>query len=386
VEKSASAGAAAADLFAEFFAEQRRNWRRILNAPRVGAFALGTKVGTTPHDVVFETGSLRLLRYRRETPARYAEPLLLCYALINRPYILDLQPDKSIVARYLAEGFDVYLIDWGVPAAEDRRLTMEDYVCRLLDAAVTHILRASGRERLHLLGYCMGGTLAALSTAIEPARVSSLTLLAAPITFGHKESLLNVWADRQHFDVDGFIDQYGNCPAWFLQGCFIAIKPVQNVLEKGIALYELLGETHALASYFAMERWINDNIPVAGETFREFVKKLYQEDQLAQGRFHLGARLIDLGRITCPVLLLTARNDHLVPPASTEGIRPRLGSTDVSSVTIDAGHVGLVVGGKAQGMLWPTATRWLAERSTAATFDRHATPAMDGPPAQHSAF
>jgi polyhydroxyalkanoate synthase len=395
VEKRGSAAAAASDLFAEFFAEQRRNWRRVLNAPRLGAFALGTQVGTTPHDVVFETGSLRLLRYRRETPARYAEPLLLCYALINRPYILDLQPDKSIVARYLAQGFDVYLIDWGVPSAADRRLTIEDYVCRLLDAVVTYILRVHGRERLHLLGYCMGGTLATLSTAIEPSRVSSLTLLAAPIAFDGKESLLNVWAGRQHFDVDSFIDQHGNCPAWFLQGCFLAIKPVQNVLEKGIALYELLGESHALASYFAMERWINDNIPVAGETFREFVKKLYQANELVEGRFHLGTRRVDLARITCPVLLLTARNDHLVPPASTEGIRRGLGATDVASVTIDAGHVGLVVGGKAQGTLWPAATRWLAERSTSATaatastlasLDTLATPALHGRPAQHSAI
>jgi len=124
VETRGNAAAAASGLFAEFFAEQRRNWRRVLNAPSVGAFALGTKVGTTPHDVVFETGPVRLLRYRRDTPARYAEPLLLCYALINRPYILDLQPDKSIVARYLAEGFDVYLIDWGVPSPADNRLTL----------------------------------------------------------------------------------------------------------------------------------------------------------------------------------------------------------------------------------------------------------------------
>jgi polyhydroxyalkanoate synthase len=359
-----TAGIGSSDLFAALFAEQRRNWRRLLNAPRLGALALGTQVGTTPHDVVYEAGTLRLLRYRRQTPARHAEPLVLCYALINRPYILDLQPDKSVVARYLAEGFEVYLIDWGVPTAADRGLSLEDYVCRLLDGVVAHVLRTHRGERLHLLGYCMGGTLATMFTALAPERVSTLTLLAAPIGFDGRESLLNVWVDRQYFDVDAFIDANGNCPAWFLQGCFLAMKPVQNLLEKGLALHEMLSESRALPSYFAMERWINDNIPVAGETFRQFVKHFYQGDELVQGRFHLGARRVELGRIACPILLLTARKDHLVAPASTEKIRGHVGSTDVSSVTIDAGHVGLVVGGKAQGVLWPAATRWLADRST----------------------
>jgi len=373
VDTARSAATGASGLFATLFAEQRRGWRRLLHTPHLGALALGTQVGTTPHDVVFETGTLRLLRYRRETPARHAEPLLLCYALINRPYILDLQPDKSIVARYLAEGFDVYLIDWGVPSAADSQLRLEDYVCRRLDAVVAFIRGAHGCERLHILGYCMGGTLATMFTALAPERVATLTLLAAPIAFDNRESLLSVWVDSEYFNVDAFIDAHGNCPAWFLQGCFLAMKPVQNVLEKGLTLFDILGEGRALSSYFAMERWINDNIPVAGATFREFVTKLYQGDELVQGRLHLGPRRVDLGRITCPVLLLTASNDHLVAPASTEGIRPHLGSADVSSVNIQAGHVGLVVGGKAQGVLWPAATRWLAERSTPAQEQKGAT-------------
>lgn len=338
----------------------------MLNTPRLGALAWGTPVGTTPHEVVYRAGSLRLLRYRRLTPARYAEPLLLCYALINRPYILDLQPDKSVVARYLERGFDVYLIDWGVPSPEDRGLTLEHYVCRLLADVVTFILAEHGCERLHLLGYCMGGTMAAMFAALNGGRTRTLTLLAAPISFEGRETLLNVWTDPACFDVDSFVDAHGNCPAWFLQGCFLAVRPVQNILDKGLALYELMGKTTALSSYFAMERWINDNIPVAGETFREFVKKLYQDDQLTRGRLHLGDRRVDLGRIDCPLLLLTANHDHLVAPASTTSIGRHVASNDVEWQSIDAGHVGLVVSSKAQGRLWPAATAWLAARSTPA--------------------
>ena len=206
--------------------------------------------------------------------------------------------------------------------------------------------------------------MSAMYAALHPERIATLTLLAAPIDFDAPASLLNIWADRRYFDVDAFIDAHGNCPAWFLQGCFLTMKPIQNIFEKGVALYELMGETHTLSSHFAMERWINDNIPVAGETFRQFVKRLYQEDALVRGELRLGARRVDLGRITCPLLLLTADNDHLVAPSSTEGIRAHVGSRDVESMTIDAGHVGLVVGGKAQKTLWPAATGWMAARST----------------------
>jgi polyhydroxyalkanoate synthase len=363
MQKSGSPERASPDLLAGLFAEQRRNWRRLLGAPRVWQAALSTRVGTTPSDVVLQRGTWRLLRYRRQTPATFAPPVLFCYALINRPYILDLQPDKSVVGNYLERGFDVYLIDWGSPSDADSALTIADYVSGFLAEAAAFILEAHRAPRLHLLGYCMGGTLAAMFTALDPDRVATLTLLAAPIAFEGRESLLNVWADPRYFDVDAFIDQHGNCPAWFLQGCFLLMKPIQNIFEKGTALLEQMGEPHTLSSYFAMEHWINDNIPVAGETFREFVKKLYHADELVRGEFHLGDRRLDLGRITCPLLLLTAKKDHLVAPASTEGIRPHVRSADVASMTIDAGHVGLVVSSRARRELWPAATRWLADRS-----------------------
>ena len=344
-------------------AEQQRIWRRAFSVPRIVELASKTQVGTTAHDVVLERGTHRLLRYRRDTPAAYADPVLFCYALINRPYILDLQPDKSVVRRYLERGFDVYMIDWGTPSDADRVLTLEDYVCGFLKDSVELVRRQHDRDRVHLLGYCMGGTMSALFTALHPDLISSLTLLAAPIDFSGREPLLNLWADRDLFDVDAFVDAHGNCPAWFLQTCFSCMNPVQSFLGKGIAFYEQMDDPGFVSNYFAMERWINDNIPVAGETFREFVKKLYQGNQLARGEFHLGEQRVDLRRITCPLLLLTAKNDHLVAPASTERVRDRVGSRDIELMSIDAGHVGLVVGGKAQKTFWPAATRWLGDRS-----------------------
>lgn len=352
---------------AEWLSECQRHWTRLLSFPRVLDAAAGTRVGSSPCEIVQAERTHRLLRYRRDTPATHAEPVLLCYALVNRSYILDLQPERSVVERYLKAGFDVYLIDWTPPDHEDRSLTLSDYVSRFLASSVEATLRERRRKALHLVGYCMGGTMSAMYAALYPARVKSLTLLAAPIDFACKDVLLNLWAARRHFDVDAFVDAHGNCPAWFLQMCFLNLKPVQSFFEKGIGFYEQMDDARFLSSFFAMEHWINDNVPVAGEVFREFVKNFYQDNNLVRGESRLGGRRVDLRRIASPLLLLTAKNDHLVAPSSTEGIRPHVGTSDVESMTIDAGHVGLVVSGRAHRTLWPAATQWAADRSTPAS-------------------
>jgi polyhydroxyalkanoate synthase len=354
-------------VFPAAFAEQHRLLRNLLSIPRVVDAAVRTRVGTTPRTVVLEEGTHTLLHYTRETPATQPEPVLLCYALVNRPYILDLQADKSVVRQYLARGFDVYMIDWGVPTPADRGLTLEHYVCGFLARVVDFIRARHDRAKVHLLGYCMGGTLSAMYGALEPDALATLALLAAPIDFAGRESLLNVWTTPGTFDVDALVDAHGNCPAWFLQSCFLYMNPVRNILDKAVAFWEQMSEPRAMISHFALERWLNDNIPVAGETFRQFVKCLYQRNELVRGDLRLGGRRVDLGRITCPLLLLTAKNDHLVAPASTEGIRPHVGSRDVTSMGMSAGHVGLVVGGKAHAKFWPEVTGWAAARSPRAS-------------------
>ena len=142
------------------------------------------------------------------------------------------------------------------------------------------------------------------------------------------------------------------------------MKPVQNLYTKYTGFYDKMDDDRFIQNFFAMEKWTNDNIPVAGETFREFVKKLYQRNELARGTFQLGDVPVDLKRITCPLLLLMASADHLVPPEQTRGLEPLVGSSDVKAMTLEAGHVGLAVSSKAHKSFWPVATQWMAERST----------------------
>jgi polyhydroxyalkanoate synthase len=363
------------ELFESALAQQKalydatlKMFSRLFAVPKVVQWAREVEVGKTPHEVVYEEGSLRLLRYRGDTPAKYAEPILFCYALVNRPYIVDLQPDRSVIRQFLDRGFDVYLIDWGVPSATDRQLRLKDYIDDIMMECARVVLRSAKTPNLHLVGYCMGGTMSTIFAARNPELIKTLTLMTAPIDFGvgADQSLVQLWSSPDYFDVDALIDAFGNCPAPLLQASFQMMKPVQNYYSKYVTFFDKMDDEGFVENFFAMEKWSNDNIPVAGETFREFVKKLYQRNELVKGEFRLapGEEPVQLEKIACPLMLLTASADHLVPPVQTKGVVPHVGSTDVKSMTLDAGHIGLAVSTKAHKKFWPEATKWLAERST----------------------
>lgn len=329
------------------------------------------EAAATPHDVVLESRTFRLLRYRGEHPIGLVEPILICFALVNRPYILDLQIDRSVVRHLLARGFEVYLIDWIAPTRAERSLRLRDYVCVFLKQAADWVCGQSGSASINLLGYCMGGTMSTLFAALNQRQVRNLVLLATPIDFGGETGILNVWAKEEYFDVDAFIDAYGNCPGWFLQSCFQLMKPVQNFAEKYINLCEKLEDDAFLENFLAIERWANDNVPVAGETFREYVKWLYWENRLVNGNMRLDNLPVRLENIVCPLLLLTADGDYLVPPASTLAIRNHVQSAEVTCQSVEAGHIGLAVSSKAHRSLWPEAANWIAEHSTIRKVERN---------------
>ncbi len=346
--------------------EAFKMWERFVKVPKLPEVARDVEVAGTPHDVVYEEGTLKLLRYRNEHSIDLAEPVLVCFALVNRPYILDLQANRSVVRQLLKRGFDVYLIDWGIPTAADRTLRLADYVRGFMKNVADYIMDHRPAEAINLLGYCMGGTMSTMFTALYPELVRNLILMAAPIDFSRDDGLLKLWTDEKYFDVDRFVDAYGNCPGSFLQSSFQMMKPVQNFHEKYVGFFDRMYDDRFLENFFAMERWGNDNIPVAGETFREFVKKLYQQNQLARNEFSLNDQPVRLENITCPLLTLVADYDHLVPPASSLAIAELVKSKETKSMSIDAGHIGLAVSSKAHKTLWPDAAMWIADHSSTA--------------------
>lgn len=340
-----------------------KNLQRLSKIPGLMEKAQRVRKGATPSEVVYRDDRLSLMHYPTGKPAQHKTPLVVVFALVNRPYILDLKPGRSVVSHFVQSGFDTFLVDWGSPTPSDHKLTLDDYVNGYLSRVVDYVCEHTGSDQVNILGYCMGGTMSTMFTALHQERVKNLMLLAAGIDFSTQEGLLNRWTQADVFDVDQFVDAYGNCPAEFLQGSFLLLKPVQNLFEKPINFFENLENDKFVEDFLTMETWLNDNIAVPGEVFRSFVKHLYQQNLLVQNRMPVGDRTVNLKDITCPVLNIMARADDLVPCAQSLPFNDLVGSSDRKSIMLQAGHIGLAIGGRAQKEVWPLACDWLAERS-----------------------
>lgn len=337
---------------------------RMSRLPTLWHRAQRIRKGVTPAETVYEEDRLELRHYLSDAKPRYRTPLVFIYALVNRPYILDLKPGRSVVANFVERGFDTYLVDWGVPRQADRHLTLDDYINGYLVNVFDYLRERTGVRNAHVLGYCMGGTMSAIFAALHPERVRNLILMAAPIDFATNEGLLNVWTRPENFDVDKFVDAFGNCPPDFLQSLFQLLRPVGNLIEKPINFYEHMHEEKFLDDFLTTETWLNDNIPVAGEVYREFVKYLYQQNLLVQNRMPIGKQIVDLKHITCPVLNLMADKDDLVPCSQGAPFNDLVGSTDRKTILLrGSGHIGLAIGSRAQKEVWPAACDWLAKHS-----------------------
>ena len=337
---------------------------RMLHLPTLWERSQKVRKGISPSEVIYEEDRLKLLHYISDRKPRYRTPLVFVYALVNRPYILDLKKGRSVVANFVDAGFDTYLIDWGVPTSADRHLTLDDYINGYLVNVMDVLQERTGVEPINVLGYCMGGTMSAMFTALHSRRVRNLMLMAAPIDFASNESLLNLWSRPENFDVDKFVDAFGNCPADFLQATFQLMRPVGNLIEKPINFFEHLHEDKFLDDFLTTETWLQDNIPVPGEVYREFVKYLYQKNLLTQNRMPVGKKIVNLADIKCPVLNITAEKDDLVPCSQSVCFNDLVGSADRKTLSLKgSGHIGLAIGGRAQKEIWPQACDWLGQRS-----------------------
>jgi polyhydroxyalkanoate synthase len=286
----------------------------------------------------------------------------MIFALVNRPYILDLKPGRSVVEVLLKKGIDVYMIDWGVPGDEDKHLGLDHYINRYIRKAVSKVKKASGSDQVSLMGYCMGGTMSAMYTSLYPEDVKNLILMTAGIDF-KVEGTLSLWSDKPNFDVDKFVEAFGNVPPEFLQASFLMMKPIQNLVSKYVSFYENVENEQFVDNFFAMEKWLNDNIPVPGEVFREFVKYCYQDNLLVENKLRINGKLVDLRNIKCSVLNLIAEHDHLVPPASSIVFNDLISSGDKEAIVYPTGHIGLSVSSKSLKELWPRVADWLIPRS-----------------------
>ncbi|MEY3012461.1 MAG: hypothetical protein RIT45_1196 [Pseudomonadota bacterium] len=307
-------------------------------------------VGASPADVVHRENKLRLLRYRADPEvAPSGLPVLLVPSLINRHYVLDLMPGKSLVRWLVAQGHEVYCIDWGTPGPEDAGLGMDDVVLGLLGRSV----RVAGAGRpVHLLGYCMGGMFTAMLAAVRPAEVASLTALAAPIRMAGDPGLLRAWATTRGLDVDALVAAEGVVPWQLLQGAFQLLRPTLN-LGKAVHLVDRASREGFLDGYLAMETWANDNVGLPGAFFATYINAIYRDDRLADGTLSLGGERVDLGAIRCPTHAIVFVDDHIAPAASCRALLELVSADERRLLELRGSHVGGVVSTAAARNLWP---------------------------------
>ena len=344
-----------------------------------GALAVMSQVEEemAPHKVVYEENKLRLLHYEPMTEEQHDVPVLVVYALINKPYILDLQPSRSVVRRLLENGFDVYLIDWGEPSRLDESLGVEDYVERYIYNCVEEVRGRSGTD-VTILGYCMGGTMSAMYAALYPDKVRNLALMASGLCFDGDGGILELWGDDAHFDPGKVEDAFGNAPADFLNAGFDLMEPVENTFSKYVRLFDNLDDPEFVENFGRMEKWLSDGPDVPGRAFAEFVGDIYQDNLLYRNELYLRDKHIDVNEIDMPVLQIVAEYDHLIPPSASKPFNDVVASEDTEIIEHPTGHIGLSVSSSSHAELWPRVCDWLAERSDAESADVEEVEEADG--------
>jgi len=318
-------------------------------------------VGATRKEAVYEEDKLVLYRFERLAQRVEPVPLLIVYALVNRPYMTDLQEDRSLVRGLLRGGQDVYLIDWGYPDGGDRFLTLDDYINGYIDRCVDVLRRRHGVERINLLGICQGGTFSLCYAALHPQKIRNLVATVTPVDFHTPENLLARWV--RHIDVDLLVDTLGNIPGELMNWTYLSLKPFRLTGQKYLDLVRILDDPTQAKNFLRMEKWIFDSPDQVGEAFRQFVKDFYQRNALIQGDVRIGAERVDLARITMPVLNIFAAEDHLVPPSAAMALERYVGTDDYTVLEFPGGHIGIYVSSRAQKTLPPAICDWLRARS-----------------------
>jgi len=325
------------------------------------------QIAQTPKELVWALNKAKLYRYEPVLPAekRHPIPLLLVFAIMNRPYILDLRPGHSFVEYMVNQGYDVYLLDWGAPGPEDKNLKFDDYTLEYMPRAIRKMKAISGSEEFSLLGWCIGAILTSIYSALRPDDgLRNLILLTAPIDFSNKQGMTFArWVDERYFDIDKVLGAFGNMPGEMIDYGAKALKPVENYVTNYLKLWDNLDDPRVVEAWHAMNTWVTDNVPLAGGAFRQLIVDLYRHDKLMKGELMIRGERVDLHKIRANILTVIAEGDHITPPCQSEPILGKVSSKDKEVFRVNGGHIGIMAGSGAAKLTWPHINAWLGPRS-----------------------
>lgn len=337
--------------------------RNIPGLPRPEELTASLGFSPTPRELIYTRDLIKLYHYTPVCDEIYRVPLLLVMSLVSKPYIFDLARGQSLIEFLVGRGHDVYLIDWGTPRPEHARLTFADYILDFLPDCVERVAADCGERDLTMVGYCLGGTMAAMYAALHAERgpLVNLVCFTTPVNSDGME-MQRTWANPEHFDIDRLVDELGNVPPELVVSSIEMLRPLQRVSGR-VKLLDHVDNDEFVKAHLRIERWANDQIPFPGEVARQMQKDFLLANKLVRGEFELGDRRVDLGAIRVPFLHVLAQHDYLVPEASARDLVRLVGSEDKTEVVLKGGHVSLIAGANAKHRLWPQLDAWLAERA-----------------------
>lgn len=319
------------------------------------------EVGQSPKQCIYQEDKLRLYKYQPadNNKDNCQTPLLICYALVNRPYMLDLDPQRSFINRLTDTGIPVYLIDWGYPDAADRYLDMDDYINGYLHNCVEQVKQHSKQPQVNLLGICQGGCLSLSYTALQPDNIKNLITMVTPVDFHTQGNMLSHLI--QQIDVDLMVEALGNIPGQMLNDAYAALMPMRLSLQKYLNMPAQCSTEQQALNYLRMEKWINDSPDQAGEMFREFVSQFFRNNGFMNDTASINDQAITLQKIQQPILNIYGQHDHLVPPAASQALKGLTKSKDYRELEVKSGHIGVFVSQKSQQIVAPAVSQWLID-------------------------
>lgn len=344
----------------EFQSNIMKGVKALMNLPREDI-----KSDLLEKDAVYSIGKMTLYHYK-PVPTKAKKvgiPLMITYALVNKQYMMDIQPDRSVIKSFLEAGLDVYIIDWGYPTAEDRFMSLDDHINWYMDACVNFIRKAHNLQKINLLGVCQGGTFSIIYTCLHQEKVNSLVSMVTPVDFSPNDALLFAWS--KSMDGDALVDAYGVVPGDIMNVAYLLLKPFSLSLDKyiGLATNKQIENPEFLTNFLRMEKWVFDSPGQEGETLRQFINDLYKENKLMKGELVLGGKKVNLKNLTCPLFAICAEYDHLVPLSSSKPLLEAVGSTDKSFTSFPVGHIGMYVSSRSQKEIAPQIGQWIESKS-----------------------